>query len=393
MSPESQEGIPTAFPAWASTTIQSDVVLTGGPSWNEGNTWIGQAGNGTLYNTTWRPKWSLGLAYPCSGVSVINNHHNGITSGAAAYLLVAAARVRFSGNTIGAHYGAHAQAPYDRGDVTRECGPAPNALAAVGTDPYIFLVRHVTFDSNDGWCYTANVHGNGGPTPALSNGGLIQILGSGLPDGNVSSVAQATLPFTFDWDTWSIRDTPDLWGFNSHQGDVLPPPFDGRSATYWAGWPSMGVGRPKVSLAAEEGLGGHRVLEVSCALECLLPLSRANLAMSPSIAGQAVYMALQIQVTSVDMHTYSGASLPLRLEIFDGTRWQYSANASHVVGGWRMHTFMSHISWNSSQYDGSALFQLRMGGPGANATQYGGNATLLLGRAVIAPVGHAWDRA
>ena len=121
---------------------------------------------------------------------------------------------------------------------------------------------------------------------------------------------------------------------------------------------------------------------------------RANLAMSPSIAGQAVYMALQIQVTSVDMHTYSGASLPLRLEIFDGTRWQYSANASHVVGGWRMHTFMSHVSWNSSQYfDGSALFQLRMGGPGANVTQYGGNATLLLGRAVIAPVGHAWDRA
>ena len=26
-------------------------------------------------------------------------------------------------------------------------------------------------------------------------------------------------------------------------------------------------------------------------------------------------------------------------------------------------------------------------------SQYGGNATLLLGRAVIAPIGHAWDRA
>ena len=43
-------------------TVQSDVVLSGAPNWDEGAAWLGQPGNGSLYNISRFPSWRYGLA-------------------------------------------------------------------------------------------------------------------------------------------------------------------------------------------------------------------------------------------------------------------------------------------------------------------------------------------
>ena len=62
------------------------MVLNGGPSFNEGNTWRGQPGQGTVYNISRFPAWEYGIAYPVTAASCTNNYHNNPASGGSAYL-------------------------------------------------------------------------------------------------------------------------------------------------------------------------------------------------------------------------------------------------------------------------------------------------------------------
>ena len=171
-------------------TVQSDVVLNGGPSWNEGNTWLGQPGNGSIYNVSRFPRWTYGIAYPVTAAQLINNFHNEPVG--AAYLIIACAHCRFDGNAIGAHYGSHEQ---DKDPITRECGHDPRALIAVSTDRRISLARHISARNNDGFCWrTTDKSGSKGIGLALSNAGLLEVLPPLLPAANMSIAVPTSRP-------------------------------------------------------------------------------------------------------------------------------------------------------------------------------------------------------
>ena len=68
MAPETPlSGDPTGAHQRA-LTVRADVVFTGGPSFDEGNAWRGQPGNGSAYNFSRFPAWLYGIAYPVTAV-------------------------------------------------------------------------------------------------------------------------------------------------------------------------------------------------------------------------------------------------------------------------------------------------------------------------------------
>ena len=378
-------------------TVQSDVVLNGGPSWNEGNTWLGQPGNGSIYNVSRFPRWTYGIAYPVTAAQLINNFHNEPVG--AAYLIIACAHCRFDGNAIGAHYGSHEQ---DKDPITRECGHDPRALIAVSTDRRISLARHISARNNDGFCWrTTDKSGSKGIGLALSNAGLLEVLPPLLPAANMSIAVPTSRPTVSpDWNTFDFQGGPSLWSFNAEPASpslLCIDAFRDSPGSFACGlWPDASASPPRVrKLDWKQWWNGVPTWEISCAVECILPLGRPQLSLSPTIAGQAVYIAVQLRVLSANSHTYNGMAVPLMLEIFDGNDWHASANNTYTPatgsaeavynGDWRVHMFMAVIGWNATHDE--ALFQLRMGG--GQRVNYTENATIQVAKVVVAPVGHA----
>eukprot|EP01051_Picozoa_sp_SAG22_P004068 SAG22_NODE_210_length_15092_cov_81.740946_3_plen_341_part_00 len=332
---------------------------------------------------------------PVTVASCTQNFHNGpIPGDGSAYLLVACAHCRFDGNALNAHYGHHAQAP---DPIVRQCGTDPHALITVSSDQRLFLARHITAKNNDGFCFrNQDNSGSTGAGVALSNAGLLHVvtvLKDMARDGHLA--APPSQPLTFDWDTWSLQDGPSMFDFNYNPA---PPTLLCSLDEYsplCGQWPDATAGPPAVRLLERDSwLSGAQTWEVSCAVECVLPLGRPRLSLSPTIAGQAVYIALQLRVAAANSHTYNGMAVPISLQIHDGLEWQSSSNQSYTTarggssavsnGDWRVHSFMAMICWNGTHDE--ALFQLRMGG-GQRINQTA-NATIQLAKIVVAPVGH-----
>lgn len=213
----------------------------------------------------------------------------------------------------------------------------------------------------------------------------------------MSHLAVATSrPSTLDWNTYNLQGGPDLWGFSQP-----PPPersllcsLDEHSPACGA-WLDASAGPPAVrQLEFNDWLSGAPTYEVSCATECILPLGRKRLSASPTIAGQAVYIAVQLKVVYANSHAYNGMCVAVLLQIHDGLAWQTSANNTYTAapgsaaavanGDWRVHSFMAEINWNSTHDE--ALFQLRFGG--GHRVNETANATIHVGKVVIAPVGY-----
>ena len=347
----------------------------------------------------------MSVADPNSAVTCTNNYHNGpIPGDGTAYLLVACARCRFEGNALSAHYGSHAQAT---DPIVRQCGTGddtgPHPLIITGSDSRLFLSRHISAKSNEGFCFRAtdNNGTKGGAGLALSNAGLLQIvhvIKDMQRDGQLG--VPSSQPLTFDWGTWSLTGGPNMFG----QVGFSPPSLlcsKAEEDSWWGvapscgQWPDATASPPAVRrLERNSWLSGAQTWEVSCAVECILPLWRPRLSFAPTIAGQAVYIAVQLRVTATNSHTYNGMAVPIMLQIHDGLEWRSSSNQSYTAapggssavsnGDWRVHTFMTLISW-SAVHD-EALFQLRMGG--GERTNQTANATIQLAKIVIAPVGH-----
>ena len=186
-----------------------------------------------------------------------------------------------------------------------------------------------------------------------------------------------------------------MWGFNA---DPVAPSLvcslDEHSPTCGM-WPDDSVGSPAVrQLDFKDWLSGAPTYEVSCATECILPLGRKRLSVSPTIAGQAVYIAVQLRVVYANSHAYNGMCVAVLLQIHDGVAWQTSSNNTYTAaagsteavsnGDWRVHTFMAEIGWNATHDE--ALFQLRFGG--GHRVDLAANATIHVGKVAIAPVGY-----
>jgi hypothetical protein len=341
-------------------------------------------------------------------VSCTNNYHNNPVAGGSAYLLIACAHCRFDGNALNAHYGSHAEAA---DPIARECGTDGAALLAVGSDRRLSLARHISARGNDGFCYRAtDAAGGKGRGLALTNAGLLQVLPPLVTPANIqwTTITVATSrPETLDWNTFDLQGGPRLWGFGEEPAPpallcALDPqsPACGEWPVEGACWPTskgcaLAAGAPAVRrLDHRDWLGGAPTWEASCADECVLPLGRRRLSLSPTIAGQAVYVAVQLRVAYANSHAYNGMCVAVLLQIHDGVAWQSSANNTYTAipgsaaavdnGDWRVHTFMAAVHWNSTSDE--ALFQLRFGG-GQRVNQTA-NATIQIGRVTIAPVGH-----
>lgn len=328
-------------------------------------------------------------------MSCTNNYHNGpILGDGSAYLLVACAHCRFENNALSAHYGHHAQAT---DPIVRQCGQDSHALITTGSDRRLFLSRHISAKSNGGFCFRAtDNNGSKGGGLALSNSGLVQmvhVIKDMQKDGHLA--AATSQPLTFDWGTWRFEGGPNIFGQLGFSPSSLLCSKAEEGSPSCGQWPDATASPPAIRrLERNSWLSGEQTWEVSCAAECVLPLWRSRLSLSPTIAGQAVYIAVQLRVTATNSHTYNGMAVPIMLQIHDGSKWQNSSNQSWTAapggssavsnGDWRVHSFMTLINWNA--INDEALFQLRMGG-GERVNQTA-NATIQLAKTVIAPVGH-----
>ena len=180
------EGDALGSSGWGNLTTTADVVITGCPSFNDGSGWIGQPdAPGRRF-----PRWCYGNSYPSGALLYTGNFHS--VAGTHAVLAIALENAKFQGNSYGDDYEVsrvHQSLPLRQACGLRlpPRGTAASwpALVGFGTEPSLFLARHITFESNDQWCYQAPAPATTGSNditasavvPAgLSNGGVLALL-------------------------------------------------------------------------------------------------------------------------------------------------------------------------------------------------------------------------
>ena len=209
----------TAGP-WGNITTTADVVFSGCPSFNDGNSWIGQPG--APPSVTRMPAWCYGKAYPSSAVVYSGNIHvpdAGLPSHAV--LVTALDGAMFFGNALNGYINTRV---YEYTPAQQACGKAfppsdesNHNPALVGIHVNVgddnFLVRHLTFEANDGWCYQTKWPAGGNataPPRSLSNGGAIKLIWPWGAMPNPRRGSQSTLAGALNLGTIRITETAAL---------------------------------------------------------------------------------------------------------------------------------------------------------------------------------------
>ena len=357
---------------WSNITTTADIIFTGCPSFNDGNSWVGQPGAPIQR----LPAWCFGKGYPSSAVIYSGNIHapDGGLGGGHAVLVTAVDGAKFQGNALNAYINDRV---YQSSRPQQACGKAfppkagdqgslSSALVGIGTGD-LFLARHLTFETNDGWCHQTSWPAASSPPPArLSNGGVLQLLWPTSADKWRHGV-QSTLPAALSWDTIRIITSgSEAASYSSarwHFAESIAP-------HNWG--PVPGV-QPVTASKLSRVLDGHPLYAVSCADdECAAAVLSANLTDFPSLAGQAVHIGLQLRGTGDTL-----TSATFRLEISDGQSSMTTANASVSCdnSAWLTHTAYATLGWT-----GWVNMTLRMFGA----------AALEVGTVTVAPIGQTY---
>ena len=133
--------------------------------------------------------------------------------------------------------------------------------------------------------------------------------------------------------------------------------------------------------AADATIDGHPVYTLSCGhAECEMTALAAQLADYPSLAGQSIYLALQLRTTD-------SKDVKLQLEIDDGRSGgtaRATSNATFVAGaGWQTHRTFATLAWG-----GEARFGVRVFG--ASCENDSCQSSVQVAAVAIAPIGQAW---
>ena len=132
--------------------------------------------------------------------------------------------------------------------------------------------------------------------------------------------------------------------------------------------------------AADATIDGHPVYTLSCGhAECEMTVLAAQLADYPSLAGQSIYLALQLRTTD-------SKDVKLQLEIDDGRGGgtARTSNATLVAGaGWQTHRTFAMLAWG-----GEATFGVRVFG--ASCENDSCQSSVQVAAVAIAPIGQAW---
>jgi hypothetical protein len=303
---------------------------------------------------------------PNSAVVYSGNIHS--VGGEHAIFATALDGARFQGNALGGYINTRV---YQSAPAQQACGklfPHPGeygtahapALVGFGIGD-LSLVRHVTLNANDGWCYQTPWPTRSAAPAHVSNGGVIQLIWP-TDKNERRSDSQTSLPPNVNWDTILIISTNEAARSmaRTHFDEAASPPK----------WQAVGS-TPMVAVdKLSRVLDGCTLYAVSCARdECAAVLFAANLTDFPStLAGQSVYVGLQLRATGKN-----GAMF--RLEIADGRDVQPITTTNASLGldqGWSTHSAFATLAWA-----GQMSVILRVFGA----------ATLEVGMTTIAPIG------
>jgi hypothetical protein len=281
---------------------------------------------------------------------------------------------RFTGNVLGGYVNSRA---YQSNPTMSACGAAgaakPTALVGCGTDDRMFLARKLMFEGNDGFCYhTPTPPPPDHPPPActftpplVSNGGVLQLLGS---DARYSP--QGTMPVGQQWDGFHIADlsSPFLRGGASILDSSLLSPQN---------WATTAEGPTvRATKGAVDGQPIFTVCQKNGIQVGVATIFRINLSDFPSLAGQAVYMALQVRTPNA-----STAPVTFALEISSASGYLTTTDNTTLSppSGWVGQTISATLAWN-----GTCSFALRLFG---QAHGNGLNGELEVAGVVVVPIG------
>jgi hypothetical protein len=354
------------------------------------------------------------VTYPNTRTIISANSHDMHHPEATAVLAIASRELTMIGSSCGELSGKNGCSASKKFYGTEaETHPAMASLA-FGVEPGLFDIGTITIEGAGGWGWVNNVSSNRSDdliaAPArlvaprassVSNDGLVRIMapssGANASSSRYSSSATQSYGGTqgIACHTLDIRSaTPGLFSGRQNFAHATPLPISqggGGSATFAklsAGPLIDGLPRHRVTCGGGGGGGGGNGA-------CSVQLGMADLGESPSLAGQAAYVAVQIRAVPTNASSSRGsaqvprdATVVGQLKIFDGENWLLSTDAAAPLplpedGEWVLLTMCAlALPWT-----GVATFELEVSSSG------GGQGVVEVGKAVIAKVGTPWGSA
>lgn len=298
---------------------------------------------------------------------------------------------------------------------------------AFGIEPAgLFDVGTIAIEGAGGWGWVNNESSSSpasstsrnrslAPQPSsLSNGGLVRIMrprsGANASSGRYGSGSTQSYGGTqgVACHAVDIRDATSSVFPGRHNFALVAPVAASRSSAFWPpnisqGRPIDGIPRHQITCSRNGSSlaprGGHSSIAVAASgvakAACAVELGSAVLEDSPSLAGQAAYVAVQIRAVppahgSVGLAPQGrvGTAVAAQLKIFDGESWLLSSDPTPPLlqadGHWTLITMCAvALPWS-----GGASFELELTG---NATA--GGWSVEVGKVTIAQVGTAWGSA
>lgn len=319
-------------------TTQADVVLTGCPCLPaDGSSWIGQRGDPQRFDRF--PRWCYGFAYPVSALRYTGNFHSPDGPQDHAVLSVALDGGTFAGNSINGYDNTRV---YKYDPVLQSCGSTfgtatytdGSALVAFGAGPN-FLTRHVTFQGNDGFCWS---NAAAGTALGLSNGGVFKLIWPDdcktLTGQNDCKLLQSSRSSHQVLETIRNDDTRRIYslgGSTQFATSISPPQWRSNNDS--------------TSLLPIEPSGKRVDGQPVFCVQCTKPMCEAviltgNLDEFPSLAGQSVYFALQLKAN------HSSPAFAMEIDGGSGGGEVFATTATATIAtsfGWQMHKIFATL--------------------------------------------------
>ena len=301
-------------------------------------------GDVTLTHCTVRPAapdWQYGKAYPPHSIVITGNTHAPQTNGSA-ILAISGEGIVLSANEMGSR--------------TPQAANTGVALVEVGSDSALFGVTNLQMAANTGFSAAAGAM----PLP-LSNYGLVRIRASSKPShGSVGM------------HTWSNADSSPLLRPRNLLGELDYASWAtqctvAKQATTFNGNAVWGIGKlPRAATSRTAGASDA----------CMTTMLSVDLAATPELAGQVVYIVAQVNV----LLPTTGVSL--LIDAGDGVL--QSSSDSYQEPGWHLAAFQMAMKTSGTARFGINVF--------STAAKGRVGAAIEVAHAVVAPVGQEWSR-